>query len=427
MALKMDPGLYFPNDVFTKILHIIRDSPGSHWPRQVLVLASVCRGWRDVAIGTATLWRRIVAPAYGYHFIVLSLDRSQQCPLVIEYHTERPDERVLSLLAEHSERWEDMSFCIPQAYYSFLSSIKGKLPLLKCLALQATGDDIEASSPLSGFEIAPALQSLDLRWFHYDLAQDLSVSWAQLTNLCCQSIKLSTLYSLLANTPMLFRLQVSEITHNSSDNPCKNKISAQLMVLSVIDCDLRVVHSLLNWFSDLVELSILLFSDPGQADIDIPIILPHLHTLKLQINGMFAGLANFLVIKAPCLAEMEFCGCHSLEDSDEEFEDIDRIEDRITTGNVFLRFLRNFIQASGCSLTSLTLYFEVDFHACEMTPILEVLQSLKYLDISVVRLECLPLRAMTPASVMFPNLQNLYLRIPPGDYLLDGLNNLITL
>ncbi|KAJ4471054.1 hypothetical protein C8J55DRAFT_563749 [Lentinula edodes] len=344
------------------------------------------------------LWRHIAAPAYGLCFISLLLERSQRCPLVIEYQAARPDNRVLSLLAEHSERWEDVTLYIPPSSYICLSSIRGRLPLLERLSLHATVDDPEAYAyPLSRFENAPVLQSLDLRWFYDHL-----------------SIELSSLHSLLDNTPTLSRFDRS-----------RSEVLTELKGLSVIDCELQVVYSLLDRALNLVELGILMNSDPGKANIDIPIILPHLHTLKIQINGIFPGVVNFLVFEAPQLSEIEFSGCHALDNSDDELEN--RFEDIVTSGRLFIQFLRNFVQGSGCSLVSLTLDCEVDFHASEMMPLFEVLPSLEYLDISVLHMGCIPFRDMTPASAIFPKLQTLYLRIPPEECLMDDVNDLISL
>ncbi|KAJ3873651.1 hypothetical protein F5051DRAFT_431998 [Lentinula edodes] len=424
--MRRDPSIYLPGDVFTEIFEIVRDSPTYGWPQQVLVLASVCRGWREVAVGTPTLWRYIVAPAYDIRFIALSLERSQQCPLVIEYHTKRPDHSVLYLLAKHSERWEHLSLCIPPSSYPLLSTIKGKVPLLKRLALQATTeDDPQPHQQLSGFEIAPALQYLNLRWFYPDLRQDSSTPWVRLTYLCCQSIELSRLHSLLANTPTLSTLHVSDVSHDWPYEQSKNEVLTQLKVLSIVDCDLWVIYSLLSRFSNLAELSILIFSDPGQANTGMTVILPHLYRLKIQINGIFPGLVNFLVFEALKLSELEFSGCHSLEDSDDEHED--RVEESAATGRSLLQFLWNFIQSSRCSLTSLVLHFEVDFPACEMAPLLKALLSLEHLDISVVHMECVPFCAMLPATTVFPKLQTLYLHIPSEAHSIEVVNDLIAL
>ncbi|KAH7881590.1 uncharacterized protein C8R40DRAFT_1164999 [Lentinula edodes] len=425
--MKRDPGISLPGDVFIYVLQLIRYSPTSHWSWQVLVLASVCRRWRNFTIGTPMLWRHIAAPAYGLCFISLLLERSQRCPLVIEYQAARPDNRVLSLLAEHSERWEDVTLYIPPSSYICLSSIRGRLPLLERLSLHATVDDPEAYAyPLSRFENAPVLQSLDLRWFYDHLVREHCVPWTRLTHLRCQSIELSSLHSLLDNTPTLSRLCVSEISHNlPPSDRSRSEVLTELKGLSVIDCELQVVYSLLDRALNLVELGILMNSDPGKANIDIPIILPHLHTLKIQINGIFPGVVNFLVFEAPQLSEIEFSGCHALDNSDDELEN--RFEDIVTSGRLFIQFLRNFVQGSGCSLVSLTLDCEVDFHASEMMPLFEVLPSLEYLDISVLHMGCIPFRDMTPASAIFPKLQTLYLRIPPEECLMDDVNDLISL
>ncbi|KAJ3899396.1 hypothetical protein F5879DRAFT_993825 [Lentinula edodes] len=425
--MKRDPAIYLPGDVFIYVLQLVQNSPTSHWSWQVLVLASVCRCWRNFTIGAPMLWRHIAAPAYGLHFITLLLERSQRCSLVIEYQTATPDNRVLSLLAEHSERWEDVLLCIPPSSYTCLSSLKGRLPLLKHLALHATVGDSEAYAyPLSRFENAPVLQLLDLRWFHDDLVQEVSVPWTQLTHLCGQSIKLTSLHSLLDNAPMLSTLCVSEISHNSHPSDrSKLEILTRMKLLSVIDCEIRVVYSLLHRALNLVELDLVMNSDPGKANTDIPIILPHLHTLKIRINGIFPSLVNFLVFEAPRLSDIKFSGCYCLDNSDDELEN--RFEEVATSGSLFLQFLRNFVQGSGCNLVSLTLDCEVDFHASDMMPLLEVLPSLENLDISVLHMGCIPFRGMTPASAKLPKLQTFYLRIPPEECLMDDLNDLISL
>ncbi|KAJ3964628.1 hypothetical protein EV361DRAFT_811880 [Lentinula raphanica] len=101
--------------------------------RFAIVLASVCHSWRVTCIDAPNLWSCIDHLPHSYNLICLFLQRSRNLPLSIDYYENGKDERILPLIAQESERWLEVRLDIPPRFYPLLSSIRGRLPLLRTL------------------------------------------------------------------------------------------------------------------------------------------------------------------------------------------------------------------------------------------------------------------------------------------------------
>ncbi|KAF5325438.1 hypothetical protein D9619_010049 [Psilocybe cf. subviscida] len=80
------PAAKLPNEVLVDIFLLSRDTsePGA---RDWLPVCQICRHWRLVAVGTASLWTQIYVRSLA--FTVLMLKRSQQAPLEIHFPLHR--------------------------------------------------------------------------------------------------------------------------------------------------------------------------------------------------------------------------------------------------------------------------------------------------------------------------------------------------
>ncbi|KAJ6448318.1 hypothetical protein C8R47DRAFT_1230950 [Mycena vitilis] len=148
------------------------------------VLSSVCRYWREVALGLPTLWSEISVRAtrqYNVAGLVAQLERSKNVPLTIAYTESmsvvgsRPpdpmhpfrDAEALSLLAAVSHRWEKATLYMGFGRYRELGIVAGNLPLLRCLSLTVENHYFhrERMSVPQPFVDAPLLTTLRVAGF----------------------------------------------------------------------------------------------------------------------------------------------------------------------------------------------------------------------------------------------------------------------
>ncbi|KIK53064.1 hypothetical protein GYMLUDRAFT_250653 [Collybiopsis luxurians FD-317 M1] len=370
------------------------------------------------------LWRYIAPPAYRFDFILLLLIQSQKCPLTIKYHTNEHtfDQRVLALLAEHSEHWLEAAFCIPSSCYPLLNSVRQRIPLLKSLAL--TTNDCKSLPRIPGFDIAPNLRHLDLAFLCGNLVQKISAPWSQLIQLHCNFIEASSLYHLLLHTPVLSQLHICNLFDDlGTENFVTDIVFIHLKTIHASECSSRALHFFLRHSLNLIKLSIFcsyLTSNFIQNPV-IPVILLCLQVLKIRVRGHSSHLIDALVLQTPSLSKVEF---HSiLGDRSED----GRVEEQWGVGKQCLHSLKDFIQRADCTLTHLNLVLEIVFDNSGMVSLLKALPSLETLNIVVPRIECVPFRAMALASQFFPKLHTFNLRLLIQEHTVDALNDLVIL
>ncbi|KAJ3751850.1 hypothetical protein EV360DRAFT_89305 [Lentinula raphanica] len=443
-----------PPDILSLIFQYTLLLTHRYWQcRFVIVLASVCQSWRATCIDTPCLWSRIGPLIRTYDIIRLFLQRSHNCPLFIEYDKSGEDERILPLLALESERWFHVRFDIAPSSYPLLSSIRGRLPLLRTLILwHAWGGEVDIGTSTNesdtstgdlntaraqdqeyfpGFETAPSL--LEFAFHSPYLKESFPLPWIQLTELTCSQAHSSNLYPILLNVPNLSQLFLSRLIYDSIDESViPDGHTFPLVVLHVTDCDLRVLHSILRRIPNIEVLTIDIWERVKMCDCHTPIVLPNLNSLCIQVNRYVPFFAQSFKVHAPMLSKLKF-ECDDVMDDDEDEDDGN--EDVVPLwfvgglGSAMLRFLTEFIKDAGCVLTSLKLEMEVDFDSVDMESLLRVVPSLEHLDIKLVVQGGhgrIPLEAMTPACTTLPNLKTFYLRIPRTDFTFDEVQQLLS-
>ncbi|KAF8215581.1 hypothetical protein K438DRAFT_602902 [Mycena galopus ATCC 62051] len=164
------PVLALPNEITAEIfIHFIPlypDCPPFAGPHSPTLLTQICRKWREIAVGTPTLWRAILVPSPNnssssdrcVHLCEAWLNRSGCCPLSVHLPNEE-DQVVLEILATlvpHRSRWEYLYLTL---FASDVPAIEGPMPLLRRLDLSVP-DELPA---VVTFSPAPLLRSLTLR------------------------------------------------------------------------------------------------------------------------------------------------------------------------------------------------------------------------------------------------------------------------
>ncbi|KAJ7720061.1 hypothetical protein B0H14DRAFT_3009261 [Mycena olivaceomarginata] len=106
--------------------------------QNLLTISQVCARWRDLALGTSTLWDTITLHEELWSgdrdqvkkvlvFLNLALERGGRSLLKLEASGNMP-ELALRLLATHSERWRAAEFSCDVSNFHYLAGAKGKLP-----------------------------------------------------------------------------------------------------------------------------------------------------------------------------------------------------------------------------------------------------------------------------------------------------------
>ncbi|KAJ6592838.1 hypothetical protein B0H19DRAFT_1055513 [Mycena capillaripes] len=141
--------------------------------------SEVCTQWRQLVLGTPTLWSKIsldlrcwtfpietTRTSYGHHRMVqllnLALARGQQTPLTIEvYGNGECHPLALQTLAVSAHRWRRATFTVGCEMLRYLSAVAGNLPLLEILCINAVTEDLETLEDLAKFfSHAPKLRAV---------------------------------------------------------------------------------------------------------------------------------------------------------------------------------------------------------------------------------------------------------------------------
>ncbi|KAJ7315391.1 hypothetical protein DFH08DRAFT_669902, partial [Mycena albidolilacea] len=174
------PVRRLPPELLAKIFALCRAAPvlppnfyskllGRLAHQHLLTISQVCARWRDLALGTPTLWDTITLHEELWSgdrdrvkkvlaFLNLALERGGRSLLKLEASGNIP-ELALRLLAAHSERWRAAEFSCDVSNFHHLASAKGKLPSLQYLKLDASGKALET---MDIFGVTPNLTSLTI-------------------------------------------------------------------------------------------------------------------------------------------------------------------------------------------------------------------------------------------------------------------------
>ncbi|KAJ7215103.1 hypothetical protein B0H12DRAFT_1154990 [Mycena haematopus] len=181
-----------------------------------LLLAQICRQWRDIAIASPGLWQSIgLVDTRSVGVFETWLARSGNHPLNLSLNCVDP-ERAASLIdvcIPHTHRWQHVQLALP---VGLLMRLKASLPmpLLRKISLslrgpfsREQGTDGVADDPIA-LSNAPMLREADISTYP-DLRFDLP--WTQLTALTLAKSDIAECFAILKRCPDLITLDVSTI------------------------------------------------------------------------------------------------------------------------------------------------------------------------------------------------------------------------
>ncbi|KAJ7433443.1 hypothetical protein B0H11DRAFT_2121817 [Mycena galericulata] len=248
-----------------------------------LILASVCRAWRDIALALGPIWS-----SFGLFTLEDSVPNTEkllQCwlpragvhPLDIDLEEPSTTGPLCTLLAPYSPQWRKLS-CTMRTPISFPSDlIRGRIPLLRTLEieLQVRREDLNAPpTQVTAFADAPQLREVYL--YEFTLPW-ISLPWTQLTSLRLSGQSSAECVEILGQTPNLEILQVHHLLdHHPAMPPPPPGPPVRLDHL----------HTLILW--------------EAHTDFFPHIAFPALTHLELTdvVDGMIPQLASFLARSA---------------------------------------------------------------------------------------------------------------------------------
>ncbi|KAF8215594.1 hypothetical protein K438DRAFT_1954311 [Mycena galopus ATCC 62051] len=155
------PVLALPNEIIAEIfIHFIPlypDCPPFAGPHSPTLLTQICHEWREIALGTPTLWRAMAPSDCGMssnrdvYLCETWLSRSGCCPLSVRFGNSDNEDRgvlkILSALVRHRARLEYLDLIL---FAPDVPAIEGPMPLLRRSELTVLEDldTIKVALPL---------------------------------------------------------------------------------------------------------------------------------------------------------------------------------------------------------------------------------------------------------------------------------------
>ncbi|KAJ7088358.1 hypothetical protein B0H15DRAFT_289050 [Mycena belliarum] len=216
--MEHDSILNLPPEITILIFHCCVDKPhiGHVYPphnRGPLVLASVCRDWRNLCLSIGALWAslRIYPAQYTtvrikdlLQLLHLWLTRADPYPVDLHVFHSSWTGQIFRYLAKHSRKFGTLGVTINHPFYFPNRRIRGRVPTLTKLVVDFVRDR-EEPVLLSAFNDAPCLReahlsAASLQW--------ISLPWGQLTHLEFSNQIIADCMEILRETPNVEVLRV---------------------------------------------------------------------------------------------------------------------------------------------------------------------------------------------------------------------------
>ncbi|KAJ6477532.1 hypothetical protein C8R45DRAFT_1007249, partial [Mycena sanguinolenta] len=216
------PVLSLPAEITTEIF--LRCTPsqsnlGESPSEAPLLLAQICRQWRQIALDTPHLWRSLLFrnDETSIELLRLWLSRSGSLPLNLDLNCSDLSRAGALIEASllHSHRWQDVKFGLHRRSFSEFDLRHASLPLLHSISLdvvQWTSPSNDSVDDTVTITHAPFLRHAHL----FDLPRlKMVIPWAPLTTLTLlHDLPFTECMSLLQGCPNLRNLTLETLTCN---------------------------------------------------------------------------------------------------------------------------------------------------------------------------------------------------------------------
>ncbi|KAJ7263143.1 hypothetical protein B0H12DRAFT_1103547 [Mycena haematopus] len=225
-APQIHPIQILPPELLSEIfLNVLPAYPECSGPSSLLLLCTICRKWRAVAISTPELWRAIQITGSNKlrkltaqsELLQIWLSRSGSCPLSLDLAThpltQHPplESELLQMAVLHSERWEHVDLYLT---FEDLRILQGNMPLLRRLTFGFHQSIPSAAIPANLFDCAPRLTDVVLTWNFEKWA--INLPWHQLTRLNAYFLDLGECVEILRDAVNLVHCRIGVC---GTDNP----------------------------------------------------------------------------------------------------------------------------------------------------------------------------------------------------------------
>ncbi|KAJ7125439.1 hypothetical protein C8R46DRAFT_1018535 [Mycena filopes] len=280
------PILSLPTEITAEIF--VHCCDPSQWApfKGPLLLAQICRRWREIAIHTPSLWRSVHFTARAsVELLKLWLARSGDAPLELMSLSGGAQTQPLntaSLL--HTHHWQAVRFGLPYDLYTDMDLGNAPLPILRSISLDIFAGHFGAP-PVTG--VVTLVNAPMLREAHLRVPPGVRVDllWSQMTTLTLDDINLAECISTLRSCADLVKLSV----HTIGPAPLHTE-PVLLPALESLKCR-------------LINVSILEH-----------LTLPHLHTLTLAptVEPQNALTLKDFIRRSACPLRIFTISCHYL-------------------------------------------------------------------------------------------------------------------
>ncbi|PPQ97758.1 hypothetical protein CVT26_001806 [Gymnopilus dilepis] len=294
-----------PYDILSAVFHLtVTETIDDDAPTTPVLLARVCRHWKDVAWETPSLWANLQidldkerSPA-NWDSVRRWLNRSGKQPLfiVVGYSSVDVDPNWASLIHiinQYSDRWCQLAVCLPHILLSLLGGPRATFPLLKNMHLQSREEEDELQTPILLPGASP--ENLVLNFLPLAIVQ---AEWHNPTFAEVSGLTVVECVELLRQAPRLVQLEVNYVKYDIP--PAAS--------MHVVHHELQCLNFLSPYGSDLGD------------DFFDAVTLPKLEILQFsayQPNGLPAGsLVGLVERSGSMIKEMRFPMVQSLNEAE---------------------------------------------------------------------------------------------------------------
>ncbi|KZP34320.1 hypothetical protein FIBSPDRAFT_1035387 [Athelia psychrophila] len=248
-----------------------------------LMVASVSRQWRNVALSTPQLWSvlsLVLRPKHTKQYIELAkmwLFRAGNSPLSIRLVTYKdynePFRKLMEIFAPTSRRWRHIHFKLPLPVVQYLIGVNFDIPIAEMLQLHGWGDDL--------FPVPTGSHAPRLRGFHAGpnvTTRSLTLPWDQLRDVkfISEDGDFQSAINILALTPDVERCELRVEGYGPGVRPA--------VLVNHTSLQLRQLRSLIAVFED---------TDPTALFANLR--MPNIRELSLSVETSWEPLKPSLM------------------------------------------------------------------------------------------------------------------------------------